>query len=107
MRLFFFIALAFSLTVLPGVPFAESSKSFKPLRLPVLGLVVECVDSDDGCRLISTYNPKILFEGPVLNCEQRLVDTLVKRHGLGNLNMGLPTLGGKQYWSDVFYSSDL
>lgn len=82
---------------------AEDAEPYTALRLPVLGLQVECAAIAENCQVVVLDSRKILHKGSASECEQLLVETLEKRHGLGKPNLQLPTLGGKQYWSDVFY----
>jgi len=96
-------ALAFALVFYAAHCLAEEAEPYKELRHPVLGLQVECAATTEDCRLVALDSRKVLHEGSASECEQLLVEALEKRHGLGKLNLEMPTLGGKQYWSDIFY----
>ncbi len=81
----------------PGKPPCRS------LRSPVLGLALErCAAGHYRVIDRSATQPAVLGQGKLERCEQLLVDTLRRRHGRGGPNLALPTLGGKQFWADVF-----
>lgn len=76
-------------------------KGFRPVRKPVLGLTLEHDPSRALYRLVSRDKPRdVLCSGSREHCEGELVAILEERHGDGNVNWPLPTLGGKQFWAD-------
>ncbi len=77
---------------------------FELMRQPVLGFAIERNDNVDLYRLVSASDrPKVLHIGSLEECEEALVAKLRERHGEGRVNFRLPTLGGVQFWGDVFW----
>jgi pimeloyl-ACP methyl ester carboxylesterase len=80
-----------------------ATRGFERLRRPVLGFVVEGDKESGRFRLVAVERDgAVLVEGPLEDCEQRLVEELRSRHGSGKLNLPFATLGGKQFWGDLF-----
>ncbi|MEM7205436.1 MAG: lipase [Planctomycetota bacterium] len=83
-----------------------TDSAFQPLRRPVLGHVVEWDQATDRYRVVVAADGQVLHEGALEDCEQRLVARLEELHGHGRPVVRLPTLGGLQFWSDVFWYAD-
>src|SRR5262249_22934496 len=49
---------------------------------------------------------RVLAAGSLEECEAHLLDELERRHGAGRVNVPLRTLGGVQFWGDVFWHAD-
>ena len=80
---------------------------FKAVRRPVLGVAIEWNEDTKLYRLVSVESErKTLNVGSLEECEDALVEELRSRHGEGRLNLRLRTIGGAQFWSDVFWYSD-
>jgi pimeloyl-ACP methyl ester carboxylesterase len=97
------------------MPPLPSSPGFVRLRAPVLGFAIERNDAGGTHRLIEVVpapekgagaeagagDGKVIVSGSLEDCEARLVEELIKRHGKGYLNLEIGTLGGKQFWADL------
>ena len=85
---------------------SERSPSFYPLREPLLRLVLQRRAADNCHRLVSIRGgdatPLVLLEGTLEECEQLFLDQLQKRLPNPNVNVPTVTLGGKQFWGDLF-----
>lgn len=81
---------------------AADDPTWIALRRPVLGLTLER-RADGALHRVTTDDdpPAVLAEGDLTRCQRALADELLARHGSGQPNVPLPTLGGAQLWADV------
>ena len=85
----------------------SEADGFVSMRRPVLGLAVQQNAAKDLFRLISLGPPEVALQmGSLAECEEMLIEVLRSRHGEGRTNLILPTLGGLQFWSDMYWYAD-
>ncbi len=92
-------ALATAMTQLPP----PEGPDFRPLRPPVLGYVVEHDAASSRYRLVAVGDDRVLAEGDLDVCQDKLVEQLEAAWGTGHPNLAIPTPGGLQFWADVFW----
>jgi hypothetical protein len=76
--------------------------TWQAARPPVLGLRL-LVSSNRSLHRLLDEHGEVLAEGSRATCQRALADTLLERHGSGQPNLPLATLGGTQVWADVFW----
>ena len=85
---------------------SETNASFRPLRPPLLGFVIERRAANNRHRLVSTRSadatPSVLLEGTLQECERLFVGRLREHLPMRRVNVPILTLGDKQFWGDVF-----
>ena len=69
----------------------------------VLELRRECPEEIDRCRVVDLVDNETLFEGPLKEAEDFMLEELKQRHGTGYPNLPLWTFGGRQTWADVYF----
>ncbi len=95
------IAAAMLLAVLA---LQDDELAFEPLRQPVLGYSIERQIGGELHRLVRVDGGRsVLVTGTLDACEAGLAETLRERFGKGYPNLEMPTLGGMQFWGDVFW----
>ncbi|NRA37085.1 MAG: hypothetical protein HRU15_03005 [Planctomycetes bacterium] len=57
-------------------------------------------ESADRWQLL--HHDKAVFIGGEMGCRYKRLQMLKEKHGTGRMNMSCKTMGGKQYWADVF-----
>jgi len=109
------VALLIASLVLPAVAEGQADSpgpvpgrgGFETLRQPVLGLAIEWNEDSQLYRLVSVESErKTLRVGSLEECEEALIEELRSRHGEGRFNLPLRTIGGAQFWGDVFWYGD-
>lgn len=69
----------------------------------VLDLKLRCLQKRNLCQIIDHADQNILFEGSFRKSQKFLVEELENRHGSGQPNLPLWTLGGRQFWADEYF----
>ncbi len=72
----------------------------------IFGYRIDCHSPrGEWCSVRSDHGDtvSIIYEGDRQSSEAFLVKRLKEEHGHGNPNVPFPTLGGKQFWGDVFF----
>ncbi len=101
------IFLALTAIFLTGVTsnLAAAESDWQTQR-QVLEYVVECNDEETDCRLINTGEAgerrQLVKRGSLEQLEETLVDLLQTQYGEGYPNLPIWTLGGDQFWADIF-----
>lgn len=95
----------------PSAQLATRSPSFAlaavtPPRPPVLGHRLEPSDEPGRFRLVDVEAGVTVGEGDLDHCERLLAQRLQERYGRGKPNLPFPTLGGRQFWGDLFWYAD-
>lgn len=96
------IILLVALLLLPHTSRANAGET------TVLNHTIRCAGSETGgnlpaCRVVELGDTEVVhFRGPRRQAEKFLVKRLRELHGTGHPNLPFWTMGGKQFWGDVF-----
>lgn len=101
------IFLIFTAVILFGFAdnLSASEDHWKEQR-QVLNYAIECQDNGANCQLINTGESgerrQLVSRGSLEQMEETLVEMLQAQYGNGFPNLPIWTLGGDQFWADVF-----
>ncbi len=98
------IYLIFIFVGTEGKPVQAKHNNPDQIKKTVLGYNISCAGGTEECRLVDRSGTEVrtVWQGKLETCEQELLKRLKGKYGTGQLNLPLWTLGGKQFWADVF-----